>query len=87
MAIKENAEGVNLGSSVEVAGPEHTKLPEIIWPRNLTASMSRFKSLFHFRIRLTFKLIVVIVFSLLMGSAIFEFLNLQSTIYYPQSHS
>ena len=33
--------------------------------------MSRFRSLFRFRIRLTFKLIVVIVFLLLMGSAIF----------------
>ena len=33
--------------------------------------MSRFRSLFSFRIRPTFKLIVVIVFLLLMGSAIF----------------
>ena len=38
--------------------------------------MSRFRSFFRFRFRLTFKLIVVIVFLLLMGSAVFGWFSM-----------
>src|SRR4030042_4089088 len=57
MAIGENAEGVSLERAVEGVAHGPTNSPEITWPRNPIASMSRFKPFSHFRNSLTFKFI------------------------------
>jgi hypothetical protein len=43
MGIRGSVDSVNSGRSAEVVGPGLTKFPEIIWQKNLIASMNRFK--------------------------------------------
>ncbi len=49
------------------------KASEIIWQRNLIASMSPFKSFFRFRASLTFKFIIVGILLTLLGSVAFGY--------------
>ena len=60
------------------------KSPETIWQRNLTASMSRFKSFFRFRISLTFKLILAMFFLVLLTSASFGWFIIAREMAYDQ---
>ncbi len=73
MAIKENAEGVSSEKSAEAAVPGPMRALEIIWQKNPTAFMSRFNPFFHFRISLTFKFIVAMIFLVLMSAAAFGY--------------
>src|SRR4030043_1514828 len=75
MAIKENVEDVSLERSVEVVGHGPMKSPAIIWQRNPIASMSRFKSFFHFRVSLTFKFIIAMFFLVLMSAVAFGYFS------------
>ena len=86
MATGENVEDVSSERSVEAAGPGPTKPPEIIWPRNLTASMSRFKSFFHIRVSLTFKFIATMFFLVLIGAVVFGYFSVTREMALFRSH-
>jgi signal transduction histidine kinase len=73
MATKENAEGASSEKSAEAAVPGPTKALEIIWQKNPTAFMSHFSPFSRFRISLTFKFIVAMIFLVLMGAAAFGY--------------
>src|SRR4030043_908257 len=86
MAIKENVEDVSLERSVEVVGHGPMKSPAIIWQRNPIASMSRFKSFFHFRVSLTFKFIIAMFFLVLMGAVAFGYFSVIREMTLSRSH-
>jgi signal transduction histidine kinase len=73
MATRENVEDVSSERSVEAVGPGLMKASEIIWQRNLTASMSQFKSIFRFRISLTLKFLMAMICIAVVGSAAFGY--------------
>lgn len=73
MATRENVEDVSSERSVEAVGPGLMKASEIIWQRNLIASMSQFKSIFRFRISLTLKFLMAMICIAVVGSAAFGY--------------
>jgi len=86
MGIKENAENVNLERSVEAVGPGPMKASEITWQRNLTASMSPFKSFFRFRISLTLKFLTAMICIAVVGSLAFGYFFMAREMTFHRSH-
>lgn len=73
MGVMGNVGGVSSERSAEAVGRGLTKPSETIWQRNPIVSMSRHRSFFRFRVRLTFKFIIAMFFLVLMEAAAFGY--------------